>query len=397
MLSGSSVTRSSAPRRRRPWRSRRTQRLVIQAAFLAVFGAVAVYVATRAATLDLDFGFLTSPAGFALANEWVVEHDSGESRLAAYLIGVFNTVRVVVLGIVLATILGVVAGVARLSSNWLVARVATVYVEALRNTPLLVQIIFWWLAVFLAMPLISERSNVLGLVYFSSRGIAIPWPDPRGLAALWAVLLVGAVVAAALVRRRRMAAEEATGQPARPNSWAAATFIVLAVGTFLVTGLPVTISTPGIVTSGLNIQQLTGGMSITPQFAALLMALSAYTGTFIAEIVRGSIQALPAGQNEAAAALGLNGYQRMTLVILPQALRIMIPPVTNQYLNLTKNSSLAIAVGYSELFFVSTVIINNAGHAVPMFILVIVTYQAMSLAISAGMNYLNSRVQLAGR
>ncbi len=151
------------------------------------------------------------------------------------------------------------------------------------------------------------------------------------------------------------------------------------------------------MSSGANIQRYEGGLSITPQFAAVLIALVTYTGTFIAEIVRGSIQALPKGQSEAAAALGLSAYQRMTLVILPQALRTMIPPLTNQFLNLNKNSSLAVVIGYSELFFISTVVINNAGHAVPMFVLVIATYQALNLLISAGMNYLNARVALVGR
>lgn len=381
----------------RLWESRRAQRWTVQAVFAAGLLLFAVYVIVRARAVELGMDFLDQPAGFALSNEWGVSHNSRDTRLAAYWIGVTNTLRVVVLGIVLATVLGIVAGVARLSGNWLVARVATLYVEVLRNTPLLVQIVFWWVAVFLALPRISEQVSLLDTIYISNRAIAIPWLDPRGLSALWAALLIVSTVVALWVYRRRRTVEESSGQPTRPLGSAVIVWVGLAIATFLLTGLPMTVSTPEIVITGVNIRQYDGGLSITPQFAALLLALSTYTGTFIAEIVRGSIQALPPGQAEAAAALGLNGYQRMTLIILPQALRTMIPPITNQYLNLTKNSSLAIVVGYSELFFVGNVVINNSGHAVPMFIVMIVTYQVMSLTISLGMNALNSRVQLVGR
>ncbi len=386
---------STAPRLRH-WRSRRGQRFLIQAVFAAAVALLLIYLVSRARDLELSLTFLRSPAGFPLGNEWAFGHDPSESRFAAYRVGVWNTLRLVSVGLVLATILGIVAGVARLSDNWLVSRIALVYVEVVRNTPLLVQIFFWWLAVFLAMPQISEQVNALELIYVSNRGLALPWVEPRGLTVLWLLLLLIAAVIAWLVRRRRQAIEDRTGEPSRPNTWGAFVFVALGLASFLATGLPLDLTVPEIVTSGANIQQYEGGLTVTPQFAAVLAGLVAYTGAFIAEIVRGSIQALPRGQNEAASALGLSGYQRLTLVTLPQALRTMIPPLTNQYLNLTKNSSLAIVVGYTELFFVGNVIINNAGHAVPMFILVIVTYQTMSLTISLVMNYLNSRVQLVG-
>lgn len=383
--------------RPRLWRSRRAQRVGVQAIFGSVVALLLLYAASRAAQLDLDFGFLSGPAGFTIANDFVFTYDSNESRLTAYLVGVWNTVRLVAVGIVLATLLGVVAGVARLSGNWLVARIATLYVEAIRNTPLLVQIVFWWLAVFLTLPQISEQRDLFGIVFISNRALALPWLAPRGLAWLWVLVVVAGLVAGWLVRRSRLAREERTGLPARAGLWGAATALGVAGVGFLATGLPLEPNTPEIISSGTNIQRYEGGLSITPQFAAVLIALVTYTGTFIAEIVRGSIQSLPKGQNEAAAALGLSAYQRMTLVVMPQALRTMIPPLTNQFLNLNKNSSLAVAIGYSELFFISTVVINNAGHAVPMFLLVIGTYQALNLLISLGMNYLNARVQLVGR
>ncbi len=378
------------------WQSRRGQRFVIQAWFAAGAVLVIAYAVWRATLLDLDFDYLSGRAGFALANEWLLPYDPDETRLAAYRVGIWNTLRLVVVGIALATILGVLTGLARLSGNWLVSRLATVYIETVRNTPLLVQIFFWWIAVFLAMPQISERVNLFGVVYLSNRALALPWVESQGAVGLWSILLLASLGVAWYARRRLAAIEAQTGRSTHSIGYAALTFLALAVLSFLATGLPVGITTPEIVSSGAGIQQYGGGLGITPQFAAVLVALVTYTATFIAEIVRGSIQSLPRGQSEAAMALGLSAYQRMTLVILPQALRVMIPPLTNQYLNLTKNSSLAIAVGYSELLFVSNVVINNAGHAVPMFIIVLFTYQAMSLVISLFMNWLNSRVQLAG-
>lgn len=380
---------------RRLWRTRRSRRLIVQALLGSVALLLVLYLVVQASALDLSPTFLRSPAGFGLANEWAVGHSSTESRIDAYVIGVWNTVRLITLSIALATVLGVVAGVARLSNNWIVNRLGLVYVETIRNTPLLVQIIFWWIAVFLAMPAVSARRTLFDLVWFTNRGLAIPWPRATGdLALLWAGSLVLALAVAIWVRRRCTLREDATGEVTRPNRWGLAVFLGLAALTFVATGLPYRITVPEVVVTGVNIQRFNGGLLVTPQFAAVLIALTTYTGAFIAEIVRGSIQALPRGQTEAAQALGLSAYQRMTLIILPQALRIMIPALTNQYLNLTKNSSLAIVVGYSELFFVGIIIVNNAGHAVPMFVLIILTYQAMSLLISLGMNYLNRRVRL---
>jgi len=210
------------------------------------------------------------------------------------------------------------------------------------------------------------------------------------------ILAVAALAFASWIRSRRLKEEAETGRSTHANLYAFGSFVVLAGGAFVATGFPVGIDPPVLVANDLGTtQDYSGGLKITPEFAALLFALVLYTGSFITEIVRGSIQSLPLGQAEAAAALGLTGYQRMTLVILPQALRTMIPAVTNQYLNLSKNSSLAIVIGYSELFFVSDEIRNNAGHSVPMFALIIGTYLTLNLLISAVMNWLNRRVQTA--
>jgi len=354
------------------------------------------YLLNRASQLELGLGFMDQRTGFAIANQWVTNFDSNDSRWMIYAAGVFNTVRIVAVGIALATIVGVVMGVARLSNNWLISRLATVYVEVIRNTPLLVQITFWHTVVLLQLPRISEAVNFGEVIYISNRALAIPWPQERGLALPWLLLALLAFAFSWWLRSRRLAEEIETGRATHANLYALGAFLVLASGAFVATGLPVGIGAPELVANQAGTtQDYTGGLKITPEFAALLFALVFYTGSFITEIVRGSIQSLPRGQSEAAAALGLSGYQRMTLVILPQALRTMIPAVTNQYLNLSKNSSLAVVIGYSELFLVSNTILNNAGHAVPIFTLIIGTYLGLNLIISAVMNWLNRRVQLA--
>ena len=380
-------------------RSRRSRRLAVQAVFGVGVALVVVYLVSRAMTLDLSFEFLTGPSGFALSNQWLTEFTSSDRRIDAYMIGIWNTVRLVAVGIALATLLGVVMGVARLSGNWLVSRIALTYVEVVRNTPLLVQIIFWWGAILLVrLPRIEESASIGDVVFLSNRGLAVPWPEPRGdLAGVWAGLLVVGLFAGWLVRRWRVRVENRTGRPAYADTFALATFLLVAVVAFLATGLPIEAEAPSLVIPDRGAPVYTGGTEVSPEFTALLLGLVVYTGSFITEIVRGSIQALPVGQGEAASALGLNAYQRLTLVILPQALRTMIPALTNQYLNLLKNSSLAVAIGYSELFFVGNVVINNVGHAVPMFIVIFATYMSIGLVISFVMNGLNRRVQLVGQ
>ena len=383
-------------RGRRFLRSGRARSVALQTAVAFVLLLLLAYVAERASHLDLDLGFLQAPAGFQISHTFVIEFDSTGSRFAAYMVAATNTVRLVVLGILLATLIGVLAGVARLSDNWLVSRIATVYVEVIRNTPLLVQIIFWYTAIFLKLPRIDAERNVFDVVFLSNRALAIPWPEPRGdLFAVWMGVLALALVLGYVLRRQRARRQTETGQTMRPNLYASGVVLGIAALSYLALGLPVGIDTPEIV-GGQFTDAYAGGLSITPEFAALLFALVLYTGSFIAEIVRGSIQALPPGQGEAAMALGLTRYQRLTLIILPQALRTMIPPLTNEYLNLTKNSSLAAAIAYSDLFQISEIIINKAGHAVVMFMVVIVTYQAMSFAIAALMSFINRRVRLVG-
>ena len=379
------------------WRQQRTRRYLLQGIFLLLVGLFVAYLVVKAFGLDLDFDFLSGPGGFSIPHQWLTGYEATDSRLTAYVTGIVNTVRLVAVGIVLATIIGVLAGIARLSGNWLVARLASLYVETIRNTPLLVQVIFWYTVVFLELPEIAENRNLFGAFHLSNRALALPFVDSNGDFGIWViVLLIGGGIAWR-VRARLQRQEDETGRARHGTPAALLVFAAVGGLGFVATGAPLSADVPDTSVSDFGIRTIEGGLQVTPEFAAILVGLVLYTGAFIAEIVRGSIQALPRGQSEAAAAIGLSAYQRMTLVILPQALRIMIPPLTNQYLNLTKNSSLAVAIAFPELVFVGTTIINNIGHAVPVFLLIWATYLGLSLVISVVMNTLNRRVQLVGR
>ena len=375
---------------------RRFRRLLTQGAYVAATAVVFAYVLSSLDLGEFGFSFLNDPAGFAVGSQWLTDVDGvTNSRFTMYLVGVWSTIRVVLVAILLATVLGVVVGVARLSSNWLIARQATLFVEAFRNTPLLIQVVLWYAIILVGAPKIENVINVGDSFFLSGRGVAIPWPVPS--AGLWGVpdWFVGVWVAVLLVlgyvalrvRASRQHREREIGQPLNANRWAVGLFAVGAVISFLLLGAPVSIDRP--IIEGTHYVE---GMVVNPEFAALVLGLTIYTGAFIAEIVRSSIQALPRGQTEAAKAVGLSGYQRLTLIILPQALRQMIPSVTNQFLNVNKNSSLAYAVLYDDLFRVATIVQNKAGHALEMFVVIIITYMLISFLISAVMNFFNARM-----
>ena len=392
------------------WRNVRVQRFAWQAAFvvlvIAIGYALLDNLSSALGQLDLELfpfvklkdgfpfvdisqDFLKQRAGFQIGEtSFGFDYNPNDNYTRVFQAGLLNTVKVAVVGIFLATILGVVAGVARLSGNWMVSRVAIVYVETFRNVPLLVQLIFWFTAVILQLPKISESLDIFGVVFISNRAVAIPWADGTAGLELWLLVLLGGLLLAGAVRALRTRREDRTGRPSHPWWWAFGAFTLIALVGFFATGTPLDFSRPEIGKT-----TFAGGLQIKPEFIALLIGLVMYTGAFIAEIVRGSITAISKGQTEAAAALGLSAFQRLRYVILPQAMRIMIPPLTNQYLNLTKNSSLAVAVAFPDLFQVSRVSINQTGQAVPIIVLVMLTYLAMSLIISLIMNTLNSRLK----
>lgn len=396
------------------WRNIRVQRFFFQALFAVIVVAVGYVLIDNLQTslgqtnldmfpfvrVDGDFpfvhlakDFLGQRAGFSVDERaFGFRYSANDSYLRAFQTGLLNTIQVALVGIVLATFLGMFAGVARLSRNWLVSRVAMVYVETFRNVPLLVQLIFWYLAVFLKAPRIGDSVDIFGVAFLSNRAVALPAVKAADGFGAWLLVLLLAVVAGAVIKQYRTRREEATGAPSYPWAWAFGAFFLVALVGFLATGMPLTIDTPEIGATAYS-----GGTQMSPEFVALLTGLVVYTGAFIAEIVRGSILAIPKGQTEAAAALGLNAFQRLRYVILPQAMRIILPPLTNQYLNLTKNSSLAVAVAFKDVFDVTRVTINQTGQAVPMITLVMLTYLSLSLTISLVMNTINSRLKWGSR
>jgi general L-amino acid transport system permease protein len=378
------------------WRNVRFLRVAGQVIFVALLLIIGREVflnlefGVQEQNLNLSFDFLRQRAGFAIKEG--IGYSPNESFLSAFLVGVVNTIKVALVGIALATVLGLVMGVARLSSNWLVRRIAQVYVEIVRNTPVLVQIIFWYVAVILALPVIEGGLSLGDVVFVSNRGTAVSWFRLEDGAGAWGLFLLGGVVVGAVVSRWRSSVNDRAGRTGARLPWALIAFAAIAVVGFLVTGTPVRSDVPEVGRFGYD-----GGLQVSPEYTALLLGLVIYTGAFIAEIVRGSIQAVPKGQKEAAEALGLTPRQQLRLVVLPQALRIAIPPLNSQYLNLLKNSSLALAIGYPEIVSVSNTIINQAARATQMLLLIMVTYLLMSLTISAAMNALNRAVTRKGR
>ena len=383
-------------------RFQRNRNIVIQAVFLFFVTLLGVYFFVRASGLELSLSHFSSRAGFGLSHTFLVDYTSNDSRWVAYFTGVVNTIRVCLVAIFLTTLLGTVMGVARLSKNFLTSKIAWTYVEVLRNTPLLIQIIFWQI-VFLQLPQISEAITFGDTTAISNRGILLPWISDNGNAQVWFIFL-GIVAAGSLYlsyflnKREDVSGESFSifGNRLNGNLVGISLFVIVTIVTYFAFGRPVSMDIPEITQNNKGTWMQSGGFDLSPEFAAILFALVIYTGTFITEIVRGSIQSLSKGQTEAAQAIGLSKYQAMTLVILPQALRSIIPPLTNQFLNLTKNSSLAVVIAYPDLFMVSRTIMNNSGHALPVFFLILLTYLFLSLCISLVMNLINRRVTRIG-
>lgn len=354
----------------------------------AIFNFLA---AAEARNMTLSFGFLKEAAGFPISNP-PIEYEPDMSFGRAFLVGLVNTLLVSVTGVVAATILGTLVALARLSSNWLLSKIALAYIEFHRNIPLLVLLFIWYFSAFTNLPGVKESLIWPGII-INQRGFYLTWPrltevgQPFAIALGIGILL--AIIVYIILRRRR----EITGKDTYYSPISLGILIILPlIGWFLSDGAPFHLDIPFL--KGFNYQ---GGLRLTPEFTALFLGLTMYTAAFIAEVVRAGIQAVDQGQIEAARAVGLSTGQVLSLVIMPQALRIIIPPMISQYLNLTKNSSLALAIGFQEVFSVGKIAINQAGRAVPVFALVMLTYLSLSLITSFVLNIYNSRIQFVSR
>ncbi|MCC6454988.1 MAG: ABC transporter permease subunit [Caldilineaceae bacterium] len=464
------------------WRNEKILALLVQIIFVLVVVVVfwflisnmqARLLATKGTT-GLRFNFLSTAAGFQIGEGLAFTPQESYGR--AFVVGMFNTLKVALIGILLATALGLLAGIARLSSNWLVSRLAGLYIEIIRSTPLLVQLFFWYFGVILALPDIDTPQEIPGLAVLTNRGIFLSALHLSATGAPWLWWLVGGLVAAivaGLIRRAQLRRDGRVGSGAGVGFLL---FVLVAATGYLITTFTATLpnntayelnrgdrgvlfldangdgifnkgqeqplqhvkvtlldaggsalgtartssegayrfydlpegsegatlqwEVPSLVVIDRPVRQgfnFAGGSSMTPEFAGLLLGLVIYTGAFIAEIVRAGINAVPKGQWEASRALGLSRPTILRLVVLPQALRVIIPPLTNQYLNLTKNSSLAVAIGYPDLFNVAITILNQTGAEVQMFLMIMAGYLSFSLITSLFMNWYNKRIAFVER
>ena len=355
--------------------------------------------------IELGLTFLNSEAGFELSEG--IDFDPSETFLKAFWVGVVNTLKVSILGIFCATVIGFFFGIARLSSNWLIRQIASVYVECFRNIPLLLQIVFWY-AIMLVLPVVRESFSFFDSIFINVRGVYIP--SLEGTAGLipwsWYLLagiIIAIIVVLGLAAFRYFFQFRELHETSRPSfisniifgaKWVAApTFLIIAiVGWFLTPEVPFELLQPEL--QGFN---FVGGTNFSPEFTALLIGLAVYTSAFIAEVVRSGIQAVVKGQREAARSVGLKESQVLRLVVVPQAIPVIVPPLTSQYLNLAKNSSLAIAIGFPDLFQIGEIMMGQTGQSIPIFAMIMVSYLIMSLTTSAFMNWYNRRITRISR
>ena len=380
------------------WNDPRYRRLAFQV--IAIVSVVAFFAYIIDNTLDnlarrginTGFDFLTNEAGFGII-QTLIAYDESYTFGRTFLVGLLNTILVSTLGIFFATALGFLIGVARLSSNWLIARIAAAYIEIFRNIPLLLQLLFWYFAVLQALPSPRQSFSFENAVFLNIRGLYLPAPVPEAGFWLTPAAFAAAIIAILLLRRWVRHRREATGRSFPIVSVSLTVLLGLPLLVFAITDFPLSWELPEF-----KVFNFRGGLVVIPELAALLLALSIYTAAFIAEIVRSGIQAISHGQIEAAYALGLRRSLTLRLVVIPQAMRVIIPQLTSQYLNLTKNSSLATAVGYPDLVAVfAGTTLNQTGQAVEVMAMTMGVYLVISLLISLFMNWYNKKMALVER
>jgi len=393
---------TSTPKRppQRPWRltldDPRVAGIFWQIVVVGIAVAIVAWLGWNAAhnlsarRISTGFAFLGREAGMPIADSWI-DYNPKNTYLRAFIVGIVNTLRVAVIGIVLATVVGTLMGIARLSSNWLLSRFAAVYVEVLRDLPLLLQLLFWYV-LMQGLPAARQAWKPIEGVFLSNRGLIIP-SVPFGDANLWVLLaLIIGLAVFYFVRRRLIAQQMLDGRPRPAWPYALGLVIALPAVVSMLVGASWRIALPEL--RGFN---FVGGWTLAPEYFALLIALVSYTSAFIAEIVRSGIQAVPKGQSEAAKALGLKRGFVLRHIVLPQALRVIIPPMTSQYLNLTKNSSLAVAIGYQDIVSIANTTLVQTGQAIEAIALIMLVFLTISLGISLFMNWYNARIALVER
>jgi general L-amino acid transport system permease protein len=393
------IASRDAPKRRMrlSWSDPVFRSVVWQIVIVGIVVALVWYLASNthqnlaARHIATGFGFLDRVAGIPIGESLLPYNPAENTYGRALLIGVLNTLKVAVIGVVLATILGALIGIGRLSKNWLLAKLTAFYVETLRDIPLLLQLLFWY-TVLQGLPGPKQSWHIGDLAFLSNRGMRLPLLDWEP-AHTWGLLaFIAGFIATMLWNRRARAQQEATG--IRPKVWPVA--LVALVGFPLVVwaalGAPFELERP--VLKGFNFQ---GGATLSPEYFALMLGLVTYTASYIAEIVRSGIQAIPVGQWEAAGALGLRSGPILRQIVVPQALRVIIPPMTSQYLNLTKNSSLAVAIGFQDVVSIANTTLNQTGQAIEGIAVIMGVYLTISLSISLFMNWYNAHIALVER
>ena len=387
-----------APKRpiRLSWADERVRNVFWQILVVGIVGGIIYWLWSNTVhnlevrRIATGFEFLHREAGLPIA-ESLIPYDPSMSYLRALTVGVLNTLKVAVVGIVLATVLGTLLGIARLSKNWLVAKIAYWYVEIVRDLPLLLQLLFWY-ALLQGLPGPRQALNPIEGVYLSNRGLKLPFFEWES-AHSWALLaFVAGAVITFLYRRTMRARQMQDGQPRKVWPVALIGLLGAPLAVWWMMGAPFTPDVPAL--RGFNFR---GGLDVSPEFFALLLGLTLYTAGFIAEIVRAGILAVNQGQWEAAQALGLPRGRVMNLVVLPQALRVIIPPMTSQFLNITKNSSLAVAIGYQDIVSIANTTLNQTGQAIEGIAIIMLVYLTISLSISLFMNWYNAKIALVER
>ena len=343
--------------------------------------------------IDFGYGFLSQESSFDVQFS-LIEYDGSHSYFRAYLVGLLNTILVSVIGIIIATILGIIVGVARLSPNYLINKFAAFYVEFFRNIPLLLQIFFWYFAALRALPLPQDADAMFGVFFLTIKGLYVPafvWENFN----VFFYSLVAAIIAIVVIRIHARKVQETQGKQL-PVLWISLGLIfILPLLSFLIGGVNLSFEIPKLKQLAATSYRYEGGLNLPPELIALTLSLALYTATFIAECVRAGIQGVGKGQKEAAASIGLNPNQVLKLVVMPQALRIIIPPTTNQYLNLTKNSSLAAAIAYPDLVLVfAGTALMQTGKAIEIVSITMLTYLSLSVSISILMNWYNKKIAI---